>query len=126
MDPLSQPPEMLSLLRQNMKADVMTSLAGPIAEAQFRKCSLVSVLLGGGNKDYADVERCLLDFERDATLSRSFDELEQCTRAIVRQRWGAIMALANELQVRRSLTAAEAVAVIELAARAPEKLHPFS
>jgi hypothetical protein len=98
-----------------MNADVMTTLAGPIAEARFRKCSLASVLLGGGNEDYSEATRCLLDFERDVSHSDTFDELELRTRAIVRQRWSAIIALANELQVRRSLTGSEVVAVIEAA-----------
>lgn len=114
-NPLSGPPDLLSLHRQNMEAEVMTSLAGPIAEARFLKCSLVEVYLVGGGEDYDMVKRCLADFEREVNVSEAFGKLEQRSRTIVRHRWSAVLALADELLVRRSLTGPEAVAVIEAA-----------
>jgi hypothetical protein len=113
--PLSGPPDLLPLHRQNMEAEVMTSLAGPIAEARFLKCSLAAVYLRGGGGDYDIAKQCVADFEREANVSEAFGKLEQRSRTIVRHRWSAVLVLADQLVVRRSLTGPEAVAVIESA-----------
>ena len=115
LNPLLVSPDLLPLLRKTMEAEVVTTLAGPIAEAQMRKCSLVSTLLIGGSGDEEMARRCLSDFQCDANVSEAFERSVRRTRKIVRQRWGAILALADELLIRRSLTGAEAVAVIDSA-----------
>ena len=116
-DPLSAPPDIRSLIRQNMEADVITSLAGPIAEARIRKCSLAAAYLIGGKDDYDFAKRCVADFEGEADTSRAIEKLQERAKTIVRQRWGSVLALADRLLANRSLTGPEALAVIEAASK---------
>jgi hypothetical protein len=114
-NPISAPPDIRSLHRQNMEAEVITSLAGPIAEARIRKCSLAAAYLVGGKDDYDMAKRCVADFEGEADMSEAFGKLQERAGTIVRQRWSSVLALADKLRVHRSVTGPEAVTVIEAA-----------
>ncbi len=113
-NPLSAPPDIRLLHRQNMEAEVITSLAGPIAEARIRKCSLAVTYLVG-EADYDVAKRCVADFESDADVSEAIEKLQERATTTVRQRWRSVLALADKLLTHRSLTGPEAVAVIEAA-----------
>jgi hypothetical protein len=107
------PEEIRDLWRVNMEADVITNLAGPIAEARYRRQSIAGMYLGGGRSDFIKSRTSVQDFAPEQMASAMFAELQRRASKIVSMRWNSILALADELLVRRSLTGVEAIAVIE-------------
>lgn len=107
--------ELIAQLRRNMEADAIDTLAGPCAEARYRRTSLFAIYLGGGDGDWESARRKVRDFEPNKTkASAMLNHLEKRSRKLVRQPeiWRAIVALADELERRGRIEGDEAHALI--------------
>lgn len=108
--------------RDLMSAQVITYLAGPIAEAKDGHRSRASVLAIGGGQDWEYANLCVRDFARDPDECRKMlDSLWKRTATLVQDNWQVITALAEALMARRSLTGPEALAIMR-AAETPNRL----
>ena len=105
--------ETLDLLRRRMDAEVLICVAGVLAEARYRKMSILGARLGGGADDYEHVERVARDFARDDDeADRIVREGEKRCSGILTRHWAAVLGLADALLDRGRLTYEEAMAVI--------------
>ena len=75
----------------------MSSLAGPIAEAKYKKKSLVSVALSGGLEDFKDAEESL------AVSQYNYELIEQETKKLVALYWHEIVSVADALMLHGTL-----------------------
>ena len=69
----------------------MSSLAGPVAEAKYKKKSLLSAILSGGRADYEDFKESVAASQYSAEL------IEQETKKLVALYSHEIMSVANAL-----------------------------
>jgi hypothetical protein len=83
-----------------MEESALIALAGPIAEARHGKFSLAGAFIGPGSNDFRYVRECLSEYG----LEKSFAEFERRAKELVRQRWRAIIAAADQLVRHRKLT----------------------
>lgn len=105
--------------RKLMEADVIDTLAGPLAEARYRHRSHIALFLfEGGRDDWKAANACLESFHGPNSGARLDALLKRSARVINDKRhWRAIEALADSLVERRFLLADEAVRIIEEAVR---------
>jgi hypothetical protein len=107
-------------LRQEMRVQCQVSLAGPAAEALFLRESIWTVL-GRNPDDLRDARRAAIaialaqptwsaDAHKDV-----FRELLVETRELLEDRWDIVLALAETLQMRKTMTSAEVVRVLHFA-----------
>src|SRR2546425_611935 len=102
-----------------MEADAMQALAGPAAEARYRRYSAACILMTGGADDWKAAEKLARDFiERESELGQVVDSLyKRATRLVCQPgHWKAVLAVGDALLERWTLTAKEAVALMEDAA----------
>ncbi len=106
----------LSPLGPRLQADVITALAGPVAEARLSKRSLHEVALaGGGRLDYQRVKMIVADYlgvDIAATQLQLVGDLECATRILVALEWDRILRLASTLRDRGQLDGLEAHEII--------------
>src|SRR5215212_5754509 len=77
----------------------MGALAGPVAEAKYRKQRLISIILSGGRADFENVEDTL---DVDASLY-DFKFIEQETKKLVALYWDEIVSVADALMLHGTL-----------------------
>jgi hypothetical protein len=87
-------PERTASIRQ----EVTALYAGPVAEARHKRCSLAGCLLEsiGDGGDWPQIEKELAGLP-NAVRDRAHEECEAAAKAIVRDRWIDILAIANAL-----------------------------
>jgi hypothetical protein len=83
-----------------MEESVLIMLAGPIAQARHGRVSLAATYLGGGESDFRYVKQCLSEYG----IENLFGEFERRAKELVRQKWKAIMAVADQLLRHRKLS----------------------
>lgn len=104
----------LKAMRANMLADVTDVLAGPMAEARYRRCSQLVAFLMGGDGDMKIAKLKAGDWSRnDEERSSIINACGKRAAALVRANWPAILRLADALVERRVIEADDAVAIIE-------------
>ena len=111
----SLPDGVASLWRANMEADVIDTLAGPIAEAKFLHVSVLSSFLVGGEEDLRIAKHKAREFVRSENELRSLMASLQKEAAVLVRRpsvWEAINALADVVLRERTVEADEAVTTI--------------
>jgi hypothetical protein len=79
-----------------IRQEVTGLYAGPIAEARHRRCSNIDLLLSSGRSDLEQIKELLAELSHEAK-ERAHKECEAIARAIVKERWVDILALANTL-----------------------------
>lgn len=97
---------------RSAEMDMMYCLAGPIAEARFRRCSLLAVLLTGGDTDWKHAQdRAETWFPNEPSAALVF--AEKRARALVRSApgWQAIERMADVLTDRGVLECEESEAI---------------
>ena len=112
----SLPDGVASLWRANMEADVIDTLAGPIAEAKFLHVSVVATFLVGGEHDYQMAKRKAGEFVEDEEALRTLmNRLHREAARLVRRPsvWTAINALADLVLQKRTVEADDAVTVVK-------------
>ena len=77
----------------------MGALAGPVAEAKFRKQSLSSVLLSSGRADFEAIDE---SFDPD-TIPYNFKFIERETKKLIALYWDEIVSVADALMLRGTL-----------------------
>lgn len=108
-------PGLLDDMRAAAEADAVEFIAGPAAEARYRRWSFLSCILFGGDNDWFQASATGRDWTRTAEEFAAFlDRAEKRARALVRDRrvWAAVNALADALMVRRIMEAEEACELI--------------
>ena len=108
--------ETVRLWRTNMEADVIELLAGPYAEARYRKICTFTVFLSGGEGDLERAQKEVADFGRDDAERRAIIEpLHDRAARLVRRPpiWAAILALADALLRQGSIEGEEATEMFE-------------
>lgn len=83
-------------------------MAGPLAEARYRRCSQTVAFLGGGMSDLDDAYALV---GKDAVWSEAVPMAKRCNKML----WPAIEAIATRLQHQLILTGPDAVAIYEKA-----------
>ncbi len=114
--PAAEYGRMIAGWRRAMEADVITLLAGTLAEARCRRMSRNRILLAGGSGDYTLALRKARDFARnDRELNVLMTMLWGRSAAVLRPppRWAAVEALADALLERRVIEGPDACAIIE-------------
>ena len=101
-------------LPKSMEAEVISRLAGPIAEAKYRRISFVLATIFGGESDWKIASACAWDFCRtEDQHGQLLEKLRRRASSIIRQNWAAVNAVADTLLLRHSLTGEEATAIIK-------------
>jgi hypothetical protein len=110
-------------LRARLRAEAITSLSGPIAEAELSR-EPVSQILRRCDEDRRQARRAAIgyaltlpDWHVDA-YRRVLDDLLAETKHLVRRRWLEIQTLAERLALNGTLTGVDVIRVIELTRRA--------
>ncbi len=88
--------QMITMDRARMDADIMISLAGPLAEARACRVSLVAIYLSTGRHDVACAEEFVRVGER-MFGGGDFQRYEDHTRDLVREHWATIDRVARAL-----------------------------
>jgi hypothetical protein len=106
----------LESARRGMEADVVISLAGPLAERRYRHVSWFDELVTFGTGDRRAAERKAKDFATDQDdLRRIIDPLEKRASKIVRDYWEEILVFADALIRQGRVEYEEAVPIFERA-----------
>ena len=115
---LEAQPELRLEMLAKMEWAILTSLAGPFAEAAARgvhsKARMhLKARFCGGEADFEAAKAVLLDYERASKRRRSMLDFEERTRELVLKSRPAIDALAQALLVKETLDHDDAYAVVE-------------
>lgn len=100
-------PDLLATMRARMEAGAIVSIAGPFAEARYRRQSQAAAILAGGDGDWKFIKMTTGEFCRTkAEQSALIADLERRTSALLRvpANWQAVLNVADALLAKRSLT----------------------
>lgn len=111
--------ERVERCRKLMEADVIDTLAGPLAEARYRHRSQTVLLAFEGGRDDLDAAEARLGSFHGPDCGSQLQPLLKRSACIInnKRHWRAIEGLADSLVERRCLEADEAVRIIEEAVR---------
>jgi hypothetical protein len=104
---------------------IVIRLAGPVAEARHRRCSLVAVALGGGHNDYYEADAVVRFLARNpADRNDLIRAAEDEARRFVRGHPDAITELASTLLARRTVEFDDAPASVRAIVRIEGQIAP--
>lgn len=101
------------------EAEAVTRLAGPAGEAKYirhKKQEFWEILAWEETDDWRTASRCAWDFAAsDADFEKFIAKVRRKATRIVRRHWSSVIALADALMVQHSLSADEALPIMEAA-----------
>ncbi len=100
-------PGRLSTMRANAEIEILHDLAGPIAEARYRRTAIVPLLIRGAASDYEHARRMAAEFADDAAeIAAAIAAGAAAARKMLQGHgvWAATLEIARELHRRRRIT----------------------